>query len=109
MTETKKEIMLKSLEEFSGINRRYILSRNRRQDYVKPRALLAYLLYFHEKLSYTGVARVLKRDHSSIRNLCQNVFIKDDLMESYRLYLNIYKKNYDKFVQESLANRSMVE
>jgi len=96
--------MTKALEEFTGVRRLYFLGRRKRQEYVKVRALFAYLLRSHEKMSYPAIGRLFRRDHSSIRNLVEMVLTDDELMTNYNLFLISYKKEYDEFIKKTMVS-----
>ena len=82
------KLLLKYIDEKTGITFEIILKRVRKEYIVKVRQAAHYLLFSHV-LSYSAVGRVFQRDHATIKN-------------SVEIIENLLKTNYNHDINQSI-------
>lgn len=89
-----KEYIIEAVTTALQISKEDLLGKSRKADFVNARVIVAYMLYTHEGLNHTEIAKELKKDRSTIyyylecyENFQMNIpFLRQ--LEKVQLYIN---------------------
>ena len=88
----KADVLFNAIEEITGISKEAIISKNRTQDIALARNIAGYMLYIDIGMTTTDVAKILKRDHSTV------VYYGRTFNTNYN-YWKEYRNTYDGVAQ----------
>lgn len=85
--------IIQSVAHFYGINEKQLIIKTRKQEVVKPRQVIMYLLREEFKLSYPSIgSKIGGRDHSTVMHACEKI---ENLLKNNELFveeINMIKK-----------------
>lgn len=85
--------VIQSVAGFYGINEKQLIIKTRKQEVVKPRQVIMYLLREEFKFSYPSIgSKIGGRDHTTVMHACEKIggMLRDD--ESFAEELGMIKK-----------------